>query len=226
MDISQITNDEAFQKRLLQERDIRFRKARKHSRRVRWLKILLPFAAIVISLGLIATTVIRSMIPANLSLESTTIENGMIVMTNPGMSGRNSKGIPYSLKAKRALLPVSDQDTSDILLEDVVAQIPLENETTAVVDATSAYYKRSNDQLRIDEPFTLTLSNGLTAHFDSAFIDVENGTLESNGPFSADSDEASVVAHSVNITDNGKRILFGGGVEVTLTPSALNKTGQ
>ncbi|TCT43025.1 LPS export ABC transporter periplasmic protein LptC [Martelella mediterranea] len=226
MNASPTTTDEQFRERILHEQTQRFKKAAKHSRNVKRLKILLPIAALLITLALIATTIIRSAVPDNISLDAATIENGKLVMTNPGMSGRNSDGTPYSLKAARALLPADDPSSSEITLEDVIAKVPMENDVVALVRAASAFYNRTNDQLKIDEPFTLEMSNGLTAHFNSAFIDVKNGTLESKGPFTAESDQASVVADEVNITDNGQKIIFGGGVHVTLSPSTLSPSGQ
>ncbi|AJY48377.1 hypothetical protein TM49_19600 [Martelella endophytica] len=203
--------------------DAAFRKAAKHSRHVRLLKVLLPVAALLITAGLIAATLLRDMVPDNLSLDAASIENGMIVMTNPGMSGRNKDGIAYSLKADRALLPAADPDNSDVTLENVIATVPVDDGVTAVVNATSTLFNRLTEQLNIGEPFTIKLSNGMTADFQSANIDIKAGTLVSNDPVSVDSPQASVVARNVNITDNGQKIEFGGGVHVELAPSALGQ---
>ena len=203
-----------------------FRKARRHSGHVRRLKVLLPLAAVLITLGLLAAPFLRSIVPDNITLDAASIENGMIVMTNPGMSGRNSDGIRYSLKAERALLPAANPDDSTVLLENVIATVPVEDSVTAVVDATRTLYDRATEKLTINEPFTIELSNGMHADFTSAEIDIKAGTLSSDTPVSVRAPQASVVAENVNIIDNGQKIRFGGGVHVTLSPSALARTGQ
>ncbi len=203
-----------------------FRKARRHSGHVRRLKILLPLAAVLITIGLIAATFLRSIVPDNITLDAASIENGMIVMTNPGMSGRNSDGIRYSLKADRALLPAANPDDSTVLLENVIATVPVEDNVTAVVDAARTLYDRATEKLTINDPFTIEMSNGMHADFTSAEIDIKAGTLSSDTPVSVTAPQASVVAENVNIIDNGQKIRFGGGVHVTLSPSALARTGQ
>ena len=203
-----------------------FLRAAKHSRSVRRLKIFLPLAAVIISLALIAAAFVQSLMPANVSLSAATIEDGMIVMTNPGMTGRNRDGVPYSLKASRALLPAANPDDSSVLMEDVVAKVPVEDSVTAVINATSTLYDRVTEQLSINEPFTIKLSNGMHAEFNSAAIDIQGGTLKSDDPVTVTAPQASVVARNVNITDNGQKIRFGGGVHVTLSPTALGKGDQ
>lgn len=203
-----------------------FSKAARHSRSVRRLKILLPVAAVAITLALIATAFVQSLMPANVTLGAASIENGMIVMTNPGITGRNRDGIPYSLKADRALLPAANPDDSTVLLENVVAQVPIEESVTAVVNAVRTLYDRASERLAIHDPFTIKLSNGMHAEFNSAEIDIQGGTLKSDDPVTVTATQASVVARNINITDNGQKITFGGGVHVTLSPSALGTGNQ
>ncbi|TPW28073.1 LPS export ABC transporter periplasmic protein LptC [Martelella alba] len=218
------TGAEQFRKNLARQNARNYRIATRHSRRVRYLKFLLPLLALVISLGLVGFTVIRAMVPEQLSLDSATVENGMIVMTNPGISGRNSNGIQYTLNAERALQPIDNQNK--VILEKIKAAVPIDSTTTARVTAQSAIYDRLNDRLNINDPFTLRLSNGLTADFNSAFIDIKAGELKSDTPVSITASQATLVAQNVNITDNGRSIDFGGGVHVVLNPTALTTAEQ
>src|SRR5262245_31822865 len=80
-----------------------YRDAQFHSARVRKLKILLPVAAVIISLIFIGVSVVRAYLPENLKIEAAKIENGKVVMEKPAISGRNSQGISYSMIAERAL---------------------------------------------------------------------------------------------------------------------------
>ena len=59
--------------------------------------------AIVISLGFIAVSWLKTMIPDNLSIGGARIEDGRIVMEKPAISGRNGDGISYFMNARRAL---------------------------------------------------------------------------------------------------------------------------
>jgi lipopolysaccharide export system protein LptC len=194
----------------------------RHSRRVRWLKVLLPLAAILVSGAFIAVAVVRSYLPDNIKIAAATIENGMVVMEKPAISGRNRMGILYSMTAARALQPIKDSNT--IKLEDINASMPMNADTMADVVAKSATYDRKADDLTVEEPFTITLSNGVTARFQSGFLDVNGGHLVTDKPVSITANGASIDADSLDMSDNGRVIKFTGHVRMNVSPDALRKT--
>jgi len=197
--------------------------ARFHSARVRRLKVILPIAAVVVSLIFIGVSVIRTYLPENIKIEGAKIENGKVVMEKPAISGRNSDGINYSMLAERALQDIKNPNL--MTLENIKAAVPMKDDLIARVEATAADYDRATDNLDVKSPFAILLSNGLTANFQSAKVDIKGGKLTSEDPVNIQKDGASIVAQSVKMTDKGQTITFEGNVRMNVDPSAIHKQG-
>ncbi|MBP1841884.1 lipopolysaccharide export system protein LptC [Rhizobium petrolearium] len=195
-----------------------------HSALVRKLKILLPVAAGLISIVFIGVSIIRAYLPEDLSIESARIENGKIVMERPAISGRNNEGISYSMIANRALQDI--QNPNMITLEDVKAAVPINDDVIARVTATGADFDRGTDMLDLTAPFDVNLSNGITARFKSAHLDVNAGFLDTRDPVDISMKEGSIVADSLKITDKGRIITFIGQVRVHLDPATIRNQGK
>ncbi|MET3853270.1 LPS export ABC transporter periplasmic protein LptC [Rhizobium sp. OAE497] len=194
-----------------------------HSGRVRRLKVLLPVAAVVVSLAFIAVSMVRAYLPENLKIEGAKIENGKVVMAKPAIAGRNSDGINYSMLAERALQDI--KNPSLITLETIKAAVPVNDDLIARVEAQSADYDRSTDKLALTSPFTVLLSNGLTADFKSAKLDIKGGSMSTDDPVTITKEGTSVVANSLKMTDKGRVITFEGKVRMNVDPSAIRKQG-
>ncbi|WP_052636769.1 LPS export ABC transporter periplasmic protein LptC [Pseudorhizobium banfieldiae] len=195
-----------------------------HSARVRRLRIWLPIGAVVISAIFISVSVIRAYLPENLSVESARIEDGKIVMERPAIAGRNDDGISYSMTAVRALQDIANPNM--ITLEDVKAAVPLNVNTIARVVATEGIFDRGTDRMELTAPFDVNLSNGTTAKFQSAQLDVVAGTLNTDDPVAIDTEQASIVAQSLKITDKGRTITFAGQVRVNIEAAAIRNRGS
>ncbi|WP_105381256.1 LPS export ABC transporter periplasmic protein LptC [Neorhizobium alkalisoli] len=195
-----------------------------HSSMVRKLKVLLPIAAAVISAAFIGVSIIRAYLPENLSIENARIENGKIVMERPAISGRNNDGISYSMTANRALQDI--ENPNKITLENVKAAVPVNDDVIARVIATGADFDRGTDMLDLTAPFDVNLSNGITARFKSAHLDVNAGVMDTPDPVDISMKEGSIVADSLKITDKGRTITFKGQVRVHLDPTAIRNQGK
>ncbi|WP_337267978.1 LPS export ABC transporter periplasmic protein LptC [Oryzifoliimicrobium ureilyticus] len=197
--------------------------ARHHSARVRRLKVILPAAAVVVSLAFITVSIIRTHLPDNVRFEGATIEDGKVVMQKPAISGRNAAGINYSMFADRALQDIKNQNL--LTLETIKAAVPINDQVIARVDAKSADYDRSSDKLNLQTPFTVNLSNGISAYFQSGQVDVKGGTLVTKDPVTIKKEGSSIVAQSLKMTDKGRTIAFEGNVRMNIDPSAVRKQG-
>ncbi len=197
--------------------------ARFHSARVRRLKVLLPVAAVIVSLAFIGVSIIRTYLPENIKIEGAKIKDGKVVMEKPAISGRNSDGINYSMLAERALQDIKNPNL--ITLETIKAAVPIRDDLIARVEATTADYDRATDNLNVKSPFTILLSNGLSAKFQTAQVDIKGGKLTTNDAVEIHKDGASVVARSLKMTDKGRTITFEGNVRMNVDPSAIHKQG-
>lgn len=201
-----------------------YARAARHSRRVRRLKIVLPLVAVLIAAIFVAVSVVRAFLPEELNIETATIENGKIVMQNPAISGRNKQDISYSMRAERALQDIANPNM--ITLEKIRAEMPVNDETTATVDAASGIYDRGANTLDMNAPFTISLNNGVTADFRSAYLDINAGEMKSQAPIAISMRGGSIVAQSLKMTDKGKVITFEGMVKVVVDPATIRKTAE
>jgi lipopolysaccharide export system protein LptC len=96
----------------------------------------------------------------------------------------------------------------------------------AHVTALSADYDRAADTLKMVEPFTVTLDNGLRAEFKGAFLDIKGGSLTTQQPVAIFKGAASIVAQSLKMTDKGTVIEFDGQVKMHIDASTIHNTGS
>ncbi len=197
--------------------------AKRHSARVRRLKVALPIAATAISLAFIGVSLARTWIPDEVSLQSASIEDGKIVMEKPALAGRNNKGFDYSMNADRALQDISSPNL--MTLEKVLAAVPM-NDIVAQVVAQEGILDRTTNRLKMTAPFDIDLSNGLKARFQSANVDLKAGTMESDQRVDITTKEGSIVAESLRIADNGKTIVFSGQVRARIAASTIQNAGK
>ncbi|OCW57281.1 LPS export ABC transporter periplasmic protein LptC [Hoeflea olei] len=196
-----------------------YRRAVRHSRLVRVLKILLPVLAGLIVLAFVAVSWVGSLGPEGVGIESVSLRDGKIVMQNPVMSGQASDARPYTMQAARA---IQDLDTPDVIvLEEIVADLPVADGDKAVLNAASGIYNRTAETLVFDKPFTVSTEAGMRAELKSADIDIAAGEMRTSEPVAVRSGEASVVAQSMEMQDKGRVIVFKDKVRMTINPSAL-----
>ncbi len=194
-----------------------------NSGRVRRLKILLPIAAVIISLIFVTVSVVRAYLPENISIAGASIEDGKIVMQKPAIAGRNSDGINYSMVAEKALQDIKNPNM--ITLKNIKAAMPV-SDGLAHVTARSADFDRAADTMKMTEPFTVTLDNGLRAEFTGAFLDIKGGSLVTQQPVAIFKGLASIVAQSLKMTDKGTVIEFDGQVKMHIDASTIHNTGS
>jgi lipopolysaccharide export system protein LptC len=198
--------------------------ALRHSRRVAWLKFLLPAASLGVIAAFIAVSWLARVVPDNMSIDRTSIENGTIVMDNPVLTGQTDNGRTFTVRARQASQSVGAPDV--ITLSDIGAALPVTDEETAEVIAESGIYDRGSDTLTLDAPFRVESSNGLTVEMRSARFDLGARSMASKEPVTIRNGETSLVADSVRMQDNGDTIIFSGGVVMTIDPSTIRDTQE
>lgn len=193
-----------------------FARARRHSRRVRFLKIGMPIvAAIIVVAGLAATWVARS-VPVDIAVASTSIEDGRLVMQDPRMSGSDQHDRPYSLVARRAIQALGG---GGIDLEAIEANLSVDDSTTARLAAASGRYDPDSGRLRLFDNILVDTSSGIRIELSSADVAVEEGRLEGTGPVRIVTPSQRLESGAVTIEDNGARLSFTNRVKLTLLPA-------
>lgn len=193
-----------------------FARADRHTRRVRVLKIGLPILAVAMILaGVVATWFARS-IPEGVSVADASIEDGQVVMQDPRMSGIDSKGRPYELIARRAVQSVMGDE--GIELDGVDATIAISDDATARIQASGGYYLPDEEVLRLDGGIGVETSDGISVDLSKARIDVRSGALSGSGPVRITTPRQTIESGSIEVTEGGRRVSFGGRVKLQLKP--------
>jgi len=196
-----------------------FGRAERHSRRVRRLKVVLPLLAVLMVAGFVGYSFISTPAAGTIQTEGTVFEEGKLVMNSPKLEGFTKDGRPYSVNATRA---VQDFDKQDIInLDGIDAKMPVEVDNWAKVEAVSGVYDRAANTLDVPTDILVTTTDGLVAKLQSAFLDINNGSLKSTTPVDIQSHGSRVTAGSMAVLDNGKRVVFETRVRVHIDPVQL-----
>lgn len=191
-----------------------FARERRHSRNVRRLKFVLPAAAILLTVGLVGHSIISPMLNGPIDLAGATIEGGKLVMSNPTVGGLTAEERPYEMTAQRAIQDITDSTRVD--LEEITARLPVGMSEWADVSASRGIMDRERNVLQITSPALVRTTDGLTARFLSAELDMDAGGLSSNETVEVDFDGSQVKAESLQVTNGGSVLVFEKDVKVTI----------
>ncbi|ALN71299.1 LPS export ABC transporter periplasmic protein LptC [Aureimonas sp. AU20] len=200
-------------------REREFRRANRHSRLVRWLKIGLPtVATLIVAAGLVVTWAARS-VPGDLAFASTSIQDGRLVMSDPRLSGVDGRDRPYSMLADRAIQTLGG---TGVDLEQVRANLTVDDSTKAQLDAAKGRYDTRTEVLRLYDDITVETTSGIRIKLASADVSLQDGQLTGSGPVEIATPNQRLEAGNVVISDRGKQISFRDRVKLTLLPTASN----
>lgn len=191
-----------------------FAYARRHSRRVRVLKIALPALAGLLALGFVAFSYFSAPGSIGFQLGATSVDGGRLVMDNPKLDGFTSDNRPYSMSAARASQAIGD--TNRIDLEDIRARLPLDEESWVEIEAEGGTFDRRANRLDITGGMTVRTDSGISARFRSATVDIDSSTMHSDAPVEVQLDGARITADSMHVADQGSVLRFEGTVRMTI----------
>jgi lipopolysaccharide export system protein LptC len=193
-----------------------FRRARRHSRAVRALKVLLPGLAVLIALVFAAYSYLLTPGGVSIDLLGSSYSGGKLTMANPKLDGFTKENRPYSMRAARAIQDVTN--TGVFVLEDIQAKLPLSDDNWADIVTAKAIYDKDKNTLEVPSAMTVTTTDGVVAKLNSAFIDIAGGDLKTSDPVDITLHGAHITADSLNVGDRGKVLVFDRKVHLTMMP--------
>ena len=195
-----------------------FRREMRHSRRIRILKIALPSLAVLMVAIFAAYSWI---VPegAFFGIDGAALRDGKLVMSKPRLDGVTGNDKPYRMTATRAVQDISNTDIVE--LEEIRADLPVNDKNRAIVEAASGIFDRANNTLDITSAMRIVSDNGMTALFQSADIDIDSGDLTTDKPVKVDLEGMSVTADSMSVTERGKVIVFDRRVRMRIDGSKV-----
>lgn len=201
-----------------------FRKAQRHAKRVKLLKLVLPIVGVMIILAVAAALIIRQVLLPDLDIGEIALQDGKLVMENPNLNGLDKEKRPFSLSAAKAIQD-SDQPKR-VELVSIDARLPMDDTVFADVKAGNGIYDAEDKTLVLTKTVNVVTSDGMVLTLQDADVDIDEGSLVTLNPIVATSQKADISSQSLKVEDNGKRLVFEGTVRMTLRPDELKKTEE
>lgn len=185
---------------------------------MRTLKYSLPALAIAAA-GLFWGTIrfMPSELATIVSLSTVETESNSVIMDKPRISGFEGTRRAYEVKADSAVQSLDDPKV--MTFKAIDARVGLAAAGSATIDATTGVYDGNDNTLVLKDGIAIKTTTGYWASFKEAAIDLRKGSLTSSQPIEIRTNEGTIRANAVEVSDHGKRIAFRNGVSVTYLPA-------
>jgi lipopolysaccharide export system protein LptC len=201
-----------------------FNSARRHSGRVRVLKLILPIAALLLVAVFVGKSWISTPGGVSVNLMGTAIEGGRLVMADPKLDGFTADNRAYRMTAKRAIQDIGDASRID--LEGIDARLPFDTSNWMTVAARTGVYDRASNKLDLGQEVLVVTDNGVEAKLTSASVHIGTGSIHSDEPVSIVLAGARIDADALAIKDNGAVVVFEKRVRMEIEPKKVQRPGS
>jgi lipopolysaccharide export system protein LptC len=201
--------------------DVLFRRARRHSRRVRLLRVLVP---ILIAAGLLVSGLVVWLNPMRMLSELPVNINGlsvsgtMMTMTRPRLPGFTRDGRRYELTANSASQDLTNTDV--VNLDEPRAFLEMTDQTKIDISAKSGVFDRKAGMLTLRDNIVLTSSDGQQMLLNDAVVDMRAGSVITEKPVEVRLQQGTIKSNRFEVLQSGDIIRFDGGVIMDIVPAA------
>jgi lipopolysaccharide export system protein LptC len=198
--------------------DRAYRSALRHSRYVRWLRVIVLAGIAAVLVGVVAENYLPSVGEIRLpgELGKLVIKGTKITMQQPKLTGYTADSRPYEFTAITAAQDITRPDMVE--LQQLHARLQMEDKSTVEMTAPTGTYDMKAEKLVLDDDIALASSTGYAARLTEAIVDMRSGNVVSNKPVWVKLLNGFLNAKRMEITENGNVIHFDGGVSMTLHP--------
>ena len=196
-----------------------FRKARRHSRLVRVVRLAIPVILLgAIAFGLIAASfnplrMLTAALP--LDFDSLVVSGTKITMQQPRIAGFSRDSRPYELTARAAAQDVTKPNT--IELQGIHGKSEMPDQSVFEMTADGGIYNSKTDILTLRQNVIFKSTSGFEVHLSEAVVDVHNNNMVSEKPVEVRLQQGIINANRMELVDSGDTIRFGNGVTVVMT---------
>jgi lipopolysaccharide export system protein LptC len=192
----------------------RFRAAKRHSRRVRLLRVGLPVVAVIacVLLALVSWFNPLRMLAARLpiSVGDVIVSGTKIKMENPKLSGFTRDKRRYDIVAGAAAQDLTQPGM--IELQDITAVFEMQDKTTTKLVARDGMLDTKNDRLTLEHDIVVITSKGEEGYFEQAVVDTKNGNVVSEKPVRMKLTNGTVKGNRFELKNSGEIVRFEKGV--------------
>lgn len=194
-----------------------FRRAMRHSRWVRVLRVAAPVALVLLIGGLAAATwlePLRVLGRLPVSADHLVVSGTKITMAAPKLSGFTRDARKYDLSARAATQDVTNPDIVEFL--DITAKFEAPDKTKVDLTATDGVYNRKTGQLVLHRNVLLVSSSGYQVRLNEVKVDTGTGNIVSEQPVEVDMLQGTLHAKRLEVLQSGEVLNFDGGVSMKL----------
>lgn len=193
--------------------------ARRHSRVVRLLKMLIPLGSVV---AIVAVTLVGIYDPFRtlgaITVGPVSLSGTRITMDQPKLTGFRAKDSkPYEVTADTATQDV--KRPTIVELTNINGNVQLES-GSARVSADAGVYDTQTEKVILRSNVRVRTQDGYDARLNSAFVDFKAGSVKSDDGVDVTFKEGSIAARRLDISDNGHRMTFEDRVKATFKAAA------
>lgn len=190
--------------------------ARRHSGRVRVLRILFPLLGIGI-LAVMAGLIVLFNFLTSLGIGNVMLTADGLVMDRPELSGHDGDR-SYKVSAVRAIQRITDPRIID--LETITAEIVMGEGERAAITANKGTYNNGAETLLLKDGIKLDWSGDYDAEFSSVEVDLKTGEVRTSDPLVVRSTQGDISAGKFTYDQDNGVVRFTNGIKMTLRPGA------
>lgn len=194
-----------------------FRAARRHSRHVRFLRVALPVAVLILFGATVVMTYfnpLRMLTKLPVDVGNLVISGTKITMEQPRISGFTRDGRSYEITANAAAQDMTKPDIVE--LRNIYAKVHTQTNGVIQVTAAAGVYDTKSEMLRLTKDILLTTSTGYECRLSEALVDTRKGNVVSQHPVAVKMLQGTLNASQLEVVDSGDLVRFGGGVQMDL----------
>ncbi len=200
--------------------------ARRHSRRVRFMRKAVPACLALAVIGLVLANYLNPARWLRVPTEFGTlvISGSKITMEAPRLAGFTGDQREYEVKAASA-----SQDTKNptiVEMREISGRIDMEDKSRVTLTAVEGVYDTKADLLRLNQEILIVSTAGYQGRLTEAQVEIKKGRIVSEKPVQMKMPQGTLDANRLEVTETGGVIRFDGGVVMMLTPEALNRGMQ
>ena len=207
-----------------------FMRAKRHSRFVRLLKILVPLGTIVVLAGIILMSwldPLRILARLPTTQGQLVISGTKITMEAPKLAGYTKDGRAYEFNARAAAQDITKPDIVE--LHDIRAKIEAQDKSPIDLTAVDGVFDRKSGILKLAKDVVLKTPS-YEVNLDEAVVDTTTNNVTSNQPVQVKMLQGVVNSKRLEVEKGGEVDRFFGGVTLKLNglpdPGADRPGGQ
>ncbi len=204
---------------------IRFKNAQHHTKRVWWLRRLLPMIGVVGIVAFLGFSFLKQQAGLDLGLKGLKIDSTGITMERPHLSGHDKGGRKYEVNAISARQELGKP--KQMWLDDLVATIELPKNGWMKITAATGLYDGELETLNLQKNIRAISHLGYTVDLQHAYIELKNGVIRSDKNVNITTDSAdTIAADSMQVEKGGEVLKFNGRVHMNLQGGMPNTPEQ